>query len=116
MSAPAKVTLPPLGLMSPDRARSSVVLPWPFGPKRPTRWPSTAIEMSCSTSTRPYPATSDSTCKRMGRLALSAKIGIDDALVAHHFGGRAFDEFAAEIHHHHPLGDAEEQGQDMFDE
>ena len=50
IAAPARRISPAMGWIRPETARSSVVLPWPFGPMMVMRPPSgTANEMSRST-------------------------------------------------------------------
>ena len=73
-SAGARRTVPRSGLRSPARTRSSVLLPTPFGPTRPMRWPaSTAM----STSSRMMRVPSDCLMSRASRDAGTRDLRIE---------------------------------------
>ena len=52
-SRPRKRTLPASGVTKPDTRSNSVVLPAPFGPIRPVMLPSTTVNETWSTASRP---------------------------------------------------------------
>src|SRR5450759_5221976 len=98
ITPPSNVTVPAVGLTSPEMVRNSVVLPAPLAPIMvTTSLAPTSIETPCRIIVRPYPATTSETLSIDEFLS---KIGFDDATVANHRGRVALGNHLAGIDHH----------------
>src|SRR5688572_758914 len=109
-SAPSKTTLP-LRLRSvPVRAASSVDLPAPFGPSSATVSPlSTERSTPWSTGAAPCEA-----CRSDSRSI--AEVGLHDVGIRAHLLRRALGDLGAEVEHHHPLRQRQEEAHVVLDE
>src|SRR5437588_9104898 len=123
-SFPSRVIRPRAG-MSPDAARSSVVLPAPLAPSRATTDPAgTTSETSRSTVVVPYPAVrlhSSNTGEHSffvgrGEVGARPQVGLDHHLAGEHLVHGSPEERLAEVEHVHVLADAAHQGHVVLDQ
>src|SRR5262249_46396399 len=104
-------TVPALGRSKPITHFISVLLPLPLVPRSATVWPlSTAIDISSSTRTPPYPA------ERPSMRSLLAKIGSLDCGMAHAPARRPVGNLGAGDEKDEPLGEAHHRAHDVLDE
>src|SRR5450755_750648 len=108
----SNVTLPLRLATIPMMLRSVVVLPAPLRPTRVTISPSPTSKSTPRTIwLSSYQALSPRTLSM-----LAAQVGVDDALVAAHFGVAAFNEDRAALHHRDAVAKLGDDAQIVFDE
>src|SRR3954447_22019720 len=113
MSWPAKRTSPAVTGSRPETARSSVVLPAPFGPSSTTISPApTERSTPCSTWILPYPASRPATA----RSGSAAEIGTHHLAMGTDLGRRPGGELAPEIEHGDAVADVEDEVGVVLDE
>src|SRR5207245_5302539 len=108
----------------PERTRSSVLLPWPFGPSTTTPSPiPTWSETPCSTSEPAYPAWRSATssiwrCRQRaagGPGTHRTQIHVDHPHVTQYLGGCTLGDLLSVVEHQHPAGERRDCLHDVFD-
>src|SRR6185437_729992 len=115
-SVPSSLIWPPLGLIEPSIARSSVVLPAPLAPSTAVIVPAGAvIDTLRSTGAPPYPADTSRTSSEAGLLMEHSQVGLRDQRIGLHLRRAARGDQYAEVEHEYVIADRHNQVHPVLD-